>query len=498
MTNRENIPQEDGQRDGPASTPLLCKTAWIWSAACLIAALYTGPALGTDEKIPSFEPTRKIFEQLSKDSGGTKDQWLKLTAAFLKIHRSARDRQTRTKSLLFAGKASLALYDRSGRVDDLDRTVRCLKEFTRVGRGSPDFAVGRKELKKALALKAELTKGKTKKHRKALSQQASDSESTIAAEKPLSEKWAAPAGHTTAPLAVEQVEPRPHQSAPSPTTNPGGNPFCPSGESIIFRIPLPVRSQPTEPVPTGRASIDPRTVTDTNITGRGAKRLVVVLDPGHGGKDPGAVSSDGLLKEKDLTLRIARQVKEVLERSDPRVAVVLTRDDDRYLSLGERAAIANEAKGDLFISIHCNASSDKSSSGMETYYLSKASSGKAMEVAARENGISVSEMSDLEATLVDLTVTSKTAESERLAGIVQGSLMERLARRMPASDDRGVRRAPFSVLLGASMPAVLLECLFVTHSGDRHKLGNPAYLREVAEALAHAAQVYTHSLGEKG
>jgi N-acetylmuramoyl-L-alanine amidase len=224
------------------------------------------------------------------------------------------------------------------------------------------------------------------------------------------------------------------------------------------------------------------------------REFVIAIDPGHGGKDPGAISQDGRLKEKDLTLEIAKKLKTILETKDSSLRVVLTRSDDRHLSLEERTAVANSADADLFISIHCNADADSRSSGIETYYLSKASSKGAMKVAARENGIPLSKMSDIEATLLDLMVTSKKSESAKLATAVHDSLCQKRNAGRTAARDRGVRQAPFYVLLRAKMPAVLVECAFISNKRERGKLTSSTYLASIADKIADGATNYLKEL----
>jgi N-acetylmuramoyl-L-alanine amidase len=216
---------------------------------------------------------------------------------------------------------------------------------------------------------------------------------------------------------------------------------------------------------------------------------VVVIDPGHGGKDPGAVSQDGRLKEKDVALNIAERLRKILEK-DEAVEVFLTRSDDRFMSLEDRAAAAASAKADLFISIHCNADLDSSSNGIETYYLSKACSRKSMKVAARENGIPLSNMNELEATIVNLEVSYRLAGSSRLAALVQKSVTDGTGKRFSSKRDRGVRRAAFSILAGAGASAVLVECGFLSNPSDQRKLETPAYLEQFAQALARAVRDY--------
>jgi len=223
-------------------------------------------------------------------------------------------------------------------------------------------------------------------------------------------------------------------------------------------------------------------------------KLLVVLDPGHGGRDPGAVSADGSVKEKEVTLEVAKRVKQRLASLDPLVRVELTRSDDRFLALEERTAQANGTHADLFISIHCNADIDSSSKGVETFYLSKATSRTAMRLAARENAISLGKMTDLEATLLDLMLNSKKSESHKLAGSVHRGLVGSVKSLIPSLKDRGVRPAPFYVLLGAQMPAILVECAFLSNNKEKARLTSPAFLESVADGIAKGASDYLRGL----
>jgi N-acetylmuramoyl-L-alanine amidase len=227
------------------------------------------------------------------------------------------------------------------------------------------------------------------------------------------------------------------------------------------------------------------------------QKYVVVIDPGHGGKDPGATSNDGLLKEKEITLRIANRVKELIERTGPGVSVALTRTDDIFLPVQERTALANSLNADLFVSIHCNGAEDASSRGIETYYLSKASSKKAMASAARENGIPADRMSDIDATLLDLLMDSKKSESVKLAETVHNALIGTIAGANSPGRNRGVKRAPFYVLLGAKMPAILIECGFI-NGKERESLKDPCFLDSLAEGVTGGIENYLQGLGDKG
>jgi len=201
------------------------------------------------------------------------------------------------------------------------------------------------------------------------------------------------------------------------------------------------------------------------------------------------------LKEKDVTLALAKRLKARLEARTRATGITaaLTRSDDSFLTVSERTTAANTADGDIFISIHCNAYPDPSASGVETYYLSKARSKRAMMVAARENGIPLSRMTDLEATLVDLMVTSKKSESEKLAHTVHESLTSTI--HLPRCRmNRGVRQAPFYVLLGVTTPAVLVECGYMSNSKESARLASPHYLDLVAEGIARGAESYVKGL----
>jgi N-acetylmuramoyl-L-alanine amidase len=288
------------------------------------------------------------------------------------------------------------------------------------------------------------------------------------------------------PSYPEEREPLPPQPTPQP--------------KVVETVRQPTPPPPPAPVipEVKSASLPPSTVSDASppvvLAPRLAREFLIVLDPGHGGKDPGAVSADGSVKEKDIALEVAKRVKQRLASCNSTVRVELTRSDDRFLALEERTALANAANADLFISIHCNADTDASSKGVETFYLSKATSRRAMRVAARENGISLGKMTDVEATLLDLLLTSKKCESDNLASIVHGSLLTAMKPLIPALKDRGVKPAPFYVLLGAQMPAILVECAFISNARDRLQLTSPAFLDSVATGIAEGAVTYLGGL----
>jgi N-acetylmuramoyl-L-alanine amidase len=213
----------------------------------------------------------------------------------------------------------------------------------------------------------------------------------------------------------------------------------------------------------------------------------VVLDPGHGGKDPGAIGVSGI-REKDVTLDLARRLRPRLEARG--FQVVLTRNSDRFLSLEERTALAAGSGGDLFVSLHANAARRRSARGIETYYLDTANHRQSVRVAARENGMAPAEFDQLDRTLVRLRLAENSQYSSRLASLIQRSVVERVGRRFRGVQDHGVKVGPFYVLFLSSMPSVLFESGFVTHFQEGRRLRNPTYLDEMAEAMARALSTY--------
>jgi N-acetylmuramoyl-L-alanine amidase len=215
----------------------------------------------------------------------------------------------------------------------------------------------------------------------------------------------------------------------------------------------------------------------------------IVVDAGHGGKDPGAIGPSGLM-EKDVTLAMAKRLATRLEK-ELGCQVVLTRDKDVFLPLEERTAIANRVGADLFISIHANASTNRNAQGIETYYLNFSKNDKAAAVAARENGTSLKEVGDLELILFDLMANSKINESSRLAAEIQKSLVDQLGRYYPDVKNHGVRQGPFYVLLGANMPSVLVETAFISNKTEEKRLRNSKYQDHAATAIAHAVRNFS-------
>lgn len=217
----------------------------------------------------------------------------------------------------------------------------------------------------------------------------------------------------------------------------------------------------------------------------------VVIDPGHGGKDPGAIGPSGL-KEKDVTLDIALKVREIL-KTDPSFEIVLTRDKDIFIPLNERTEIANRVGADLFISIHANASPNSYARGIETYILNWTDDEEAIRVAARENAISIKKMKQLKGELgfmlASLEREAKRDSSVRLAGYVHNSMTGSLKNSF-LRHDNGVKQALFYVLVGAQMPSCLLEVSYISNPEEERLLSQESYRMEIAQSIVDGIRNY--------
>jgi N-acetylmuramoyl-L-alanine amidase len=226
----------------------------------------------------------------------------------------------------------------------------------------------------------------------------------------------------------------------------------------------------------------------------GLKICRIVVDPGHGGHDTGTIGPTGL-KEKDVVLDVALRLRKLLERNTG-CEVIMTRRDDTFIPLEERTAIANEKGADLFISIHVNASRDRNARGIETYYLNFTSSPEALEVAARENATSQESVHQLQDLIKQIAMTEKIEESQDFARQLQREVYTRVTKVSGAQRDRGVKKAPFVVLIGANMPSVLAEISFLTNPRDERMLKRPDYREKIASALYDGIVEYVKNLGE--
>ncbi len=225
----------------------------------------------------------------------------------------------------------------------------------------------------------------------------------------------------------------------------------------------------------------------------------IVIDAGHGGHDTGTIGPTGLM-EKDLCLDISLRLGKLIQQRLPGAEVTFTRDDDTFIALERRTEMANEAKADLFLSIHANSSQDTHARGIETYYLNFTASKDAMEVATRENALSENSVHDLQDIVTKIARNEKIEESRDFAETVQESLAKRMENLNRGDRSRGVRKAPFVVLIGADMPSVLAEVSFLSNPSDEQWLKKPENRQKIAEGLYRGIESYlqsTNSLASK-
>jgi N-acetylmuramoyl-L-alanine amidase len=276
-----------------------------------------------------------------------------------------------------------------------------------------------------------------------------------------------------------------------------------SGASKLDKVPLdrvPVDKAAVDkvaPAPPPMAIAKPARVTASDgsrslTRALGLKINRVVIDPGHGGHDQGTASPKGLL-EKDLVLDVALRLGKLIEEKMGS-EVVLTRTDDTFIPLQERTDIANRRKADLFISIHANSSPVPRVAGIETYYLNFTSSADAMDVATRENASSDMSVYELQDLVQTIAKHDKVEESRSLAAEVQTALQAFEIKNNPAAKDRGIRKAPFLVLIGAQMPSILAEIGFLSNVRDESLLNKPEQRQKLAEALYRGISKYSQTL----
>lgn len=227
----------------------------------------------------------------------------------------------------------------------------------------------------------------------------------------------------------------------------------------------------------------------------GLKVGKVVIDPGHGGKDTGTIGPHGL-REKDLVLDVAQRLGQLVE-SKLGSQVVYTRSDDTFIPLEQRTEMANAEKADLFISIHANSSNITSATGVETYYFNFTTEKAALDLATRENATSASSIHDLTDLLQKAVLKAKVEESREFAQKVQTSLQVMSVKMNSRSRDRGVRKAPFVVLIGATMPSILAEVGFVSNPRDESALKKSEQRQKIAEALMKGIEQYASTLSHE-
>ncbi len=262
---------------------------------------------------------------------------------------------------------------------------------------------------------------------------------------------------------------------PASKTNSTKSVHTVSGKPIASPVPTPTRD--------GQQSLS---------RALGLKIGRIVIDAGHGGHDTGTIGPTGLV-EKDLCLDVALRLGQMIEDRLPGTEIIYTRSDDTFVPLEERTAIANQAKADLFLSIHANSSPDSTARGVETYYLNFSPSPGAMDVAARENATAQNSVHDLDDIIQRIARNEKIEESKELAADIQDSLTQRLQRTNHSIRNRGVRKAPFVVLIGANMPSVLAEISFISNPADESSLEKPEGRDRVAEGLFKGVETYLQS-----
>ena len=264
-----------------------------------------------------------------------------------------------------------------------------------------------------------------------------------------------------------------------------------TGKADAASKPLPAAGPNVPAIP---KAAPPTSRGDRTLTRMlGLKIGRIVIDPGHGGHDEGTIGPGGLM-EKDLVLSLARLLKTLLQENLG-AEVLLTRDEDVFISLEERTGIANQHRADLFVSIHANSSRIRSISGVETYYLDFAKTDAEREIAARENATSAKNVSDLEDLIKKIAKADKSAESRELASLIQQKLYFGARKLASSTQNRGVRTAPFVVLIGANMPSVLAEVAFISNPKVEKLLKKKANQEALAKALFTGIEGYVNTLG---
>ena len=284
-----------------------------------------------------------------------------------------------------------------------------------------------------------------------------------------------------------------------PSAGPPGATSTAMLTAALAKPALPVVVTPSSPSASG-APLETALPAKRNSSGDssmirvlGLKIGRVVLDPGHGGHDTGTIGPQGL-REKDLVLDVAQRLGRLIQEKMGS-EVIYTRSDDTFVPLERRTEIANEAKADLFLSIHANSSALRSAAGVETFYLNFTTSKSALDLAARENAGSQMTVYELQDLLQKIALKDKVEESREFASRVQAALYNLSARSTDArSKDRGVKKAPFVVLIGASMPSVLAEIGFISNAHEESIMRREDYRQRTAEALYKGLSGYASSL----
>jgi N-acetylmuramoyl-L-alanine amidase len=317
-----------------------------------------------------------------------------------------------------------------------------------------------------------------------------------------------PLSVTTAPITPKEPQMMRNEAPPAVTAEPSKVQMAakvPPAKSDVVeknaaeKIPPPPSVETPKPATNapvvaelGKAARHTSSGDTSLVRALGLKIGRVVIDPGHGGHDQGTEGPHGLL-EKELVLDVAMRVGKLIE-DRMGAEVIYTRTDDTFIPLEGRTALANEKKADLFLSIHANSSPYPRISGVETFYLNFTDSKDALDVASRENASSQKSVFELQDIIQKISLHEKLDESKEFAGRLQSSLFSLSSRNVPGQKNRGVKKAPFVVLIGASMPSVLAEIGFLTNPREEALLKKPDYRQKVADALFRGLSKYAESL----
>lgn len=306
---------------------------------------------------------------------------------------------------------------------------------------------------------------------------------------PKSKRSAGPFADSTAQFATQDAEPvgargRSALRAAGSTAPLSDSAGSEGNGALASDSPSPVVESPQGSLLAGAPTL-------TRALGLKIRRIVI--DPGHGGHDTGTIGPTGL-EEKNVVLDVGLRLRKLIERKMG-CQVIMTRSTDTFIPLEERTAIANEYGADLFISIHANASRDPAARGVEVYYLNFTSDPEALEIAARENSTSQESVFQLQSLIKKIALSEKIGESRDFAQVVDARLTGRLDAAADPQRDRGVKKAPFVVLIGANMPSVLAEISFLTNPHDERLLREPAFRQQIAQGLYNGIVRYASSLG---
>ncbi len=245
--------------------------------------------------------------------------------------------------------------------------------------------------------------------------------------------------------------------------------------------PLP---QPAKPAKEGYSMV--------RQLGLGIQRIVI--DPGHGGKDPGCIGRNGL-QEKSVVLDVCKELKKLLEQ-EKNIEVILTRETDIFLPVESRPVIANQKRADLYISVHANSFPNKKRSGVQTFYLNFSHDPSVNAIAAQENATSTKSISEMKDIITKIAQNSKIVESKELAEIIQDNIVSTLSKNYKNVKDLGVKGGPFWVLIGGEMPSILVEISHLSNKQEAERLKNPKYRRGVAQGIYGGIKNYMESLGK--